>query len=84
LTRVDSRKGKAMADELGDLVGRVQTALKSGFDGVDEAFVDQRLRTELTLGRLESKIDARLARLEQKVDCILALQQTPIGSAESG
>ena len=100
-----------MADELGSISERVQVleqkldrkierlaaAVKSGFDGVDEAFADQRLYTELAAARvgadihqLDSKIDARFSRLERKIEQVIELNtdlhvpKVPPGAAEGG
>ena len=104
---VASRKGTAMADELGSISERVQVleqkldqkierlaaSAKSGFDGVDEAFADQRLSTELAVARvgsdiqrLDSKIDARFSRLERRMEQVLDLHllKVPPGAAEGG
>jgi uncharacterized protein YicC (UPF0701 family) len=104
---VDSRKGTAMADELGSISERVQVverkleqkieqlaaSVKSGFDGVDEAFADQRLYTELAVARvgseihrLDSTIDARFSRLERRIEQVidLHLPKVPPGGAENG
>ena len=104
---VDSRKGKAMADELGSASERVQVlerridqkieqlagSVKSGFNGVDEAFADQRLYTELAVARvgadihrLDAKIDARFARLERRIEQVIELHspKVPPDAAESG
>ena len=96
-----------MADELGGVAERVQVleqridqklerlaaSVKSGFDGVDEAFADQRLYTELAVARvgteihrLDSQIDARFSRLERRMEQIIDLHipKLPPGAAESG
>ena len=100
---VDSRKGTAMADDARSVSERVQmveqkierlaASVKSGFDGVDEAFADQRLYTELAVGRvgsdiqrLDSTIDARFSRLERRMEQVLDLhlKKAPPEAAESG
>ena len=92
---VDSRKGTAMADEveIEQKIEQLASSVKSGFTGVDEAFADQRLYTELAVARvsgdvhrLDSKIDARFSRLERRIEQVLDLHlaKVPPGSAESG
>ena len=99
---VDSRKGKAMADEVGvservqvveQKIEQLAASVKSGFNGVDEAFADQRLYTELAVGRvgtdinrLDSKIEARFSRLERRMEQVidLHLPKVPPDAAESG
>ena len=92
-----------MADELGHISERVQVvegkieqltaSVRSGFNGVDEAFADQRLYTELAVARvgsnidrLESKLDARFSRLERRIEQVidLHLPKAPPDAAESG
>ena len=100
-----------MADEWASISERVQiverkmdqkleqfaASVKSGFNGVDEAFADQRLHTELAVARvgtdihrLDSKIDARFSRLERTLEQILDLHlelhvpKPPTGAAENG
>lgn len=87
---VDSRKGKAMADEVGSVAERVQVlelkieqlaaSVRSGFNGVDEAFADQRLCTELAVARvgteiqrLDSRVDERFSRLERRLERVMDL-----------
>jgi hypothetical protein len=91
-----------MADEVG-VSERVQVverkieqlaaSVKSGFNGVDEAFADQRLYTELAVTRvssdvhrLDANIDARFARLERRIEQVidLHLPKVPPDAAESG
>ena len=92
-----------MADELGTISERVQVverkieqlaaSVKSGFDGVDEAFADQRLYTELAVARvgadihrLDSKLETRFSRLERRMEQVidLHLPKLPPGDVESG
>jgi hypothetical protein len=91
-----------MADEVG-VSERVQVverkieqlaaSVKSGFNGVDEAFADQRLYTELAVTRvssdvhrLDANIDARFARLERRIEQVidLHLPKVPPDAAASG
>ncbi len=68
----------AMADELGSISERVQVveqkldvliaSVRSGSDGVDEAFADQRLHTELAFDSLEVKVDSGFTRLDSKIE----------------
>ena len=92
---VDSRKGTAMADELEieRKIERLASSVKSGFNGVDEAFADQRLYTELAVTRvssdvhrLDATLDARFSRLERRIEQVLDLHlpKVPPGGAESG
>lgn len=92
-----------MADELGIISERVQVverkleqlaaSLTSGFTGVDEAFADQRLYTELAVARvgsdihrLDGKLEARFARLERRLEQVIDLHvpKSPPGAAEDG
>ena len=96
-----------MADELGSISERVRVveqkvdqkieqlaaSVRSGFDGVEEAFADQRLYTELAVARvgsnidrLESKLDVRFSRLERRIEQVidLHLPKAPPDAAESG
>ena len=92
---VDSRKGTAMTDELPieRKIEQLASSVKSGFNGIDEAFADQRLYTELAVTRvssdvhrLDSHIDARFARLERRIEQVLDLRlpKVPPDAAESG
>ena len=92
---VDSRKGTAMADEveIEQKIERLASSVKSGFNGVDEAFADQRLYTELAVARvssdvhrMDSKIDARFSRLERRIEQVLDLHlpKVPPGATEGG
>lgn len=91
----DSRKGTAMADQVGiePKIEQLASSVKSGFNGVDEAFADQRLCTELAVARvssdvhrLDSKIEARFSRLERRIEQVLELRlpKAPPSGAESG
>ena len=92
---VDSRKGTAMADEveIEQRIEQLASSVKSGFNGVDEAFADQRLDTELAVARvsgdvhrLDAKIDARFSRLERRIEEVLDLRvpRVPPGAPEGG
>ena len=100
---VDSRKGKAMADEVRSVSERVQVverkieqlaaSVKSGFNGVDEGFADQRLYTELAVSRvgadihrLDAKLETRFSRLERRMEQVIDLHLPKLapGDADSG
>ena len=88
-----------MADEV-EIEQKIELlvgSVKSGFNGVDEAFADQRLYTELAAARvgadihqLDSKIDARFSRLERRIEQVIELHKdlhlpkVPPGAAEGG
>jgi hypothetical protein len=73
-------------------IDHLATSMQSAFNGVDEAFADQRIHTELGIARVgsgmdrcEARIEARLSRLEGRIDQLLDLhlRKAPAAAAES-
>lgn len=90
-----------MANELGTIFERVQVveqkleqlaaSVTSRFNGVDEAFADQRLNTELAVARVGSNIDrldarleARFSRLERRMEQVIDLRVPTAPPGDTG